>query len=134
MIIRDVLGRELPVTKMYADGSYNCPFCGSAVTGQWARYVACGNPACPANPAFPVEIARTRLAESEARLEEERRRQASLAWSKEYSRSRDDEHRAWEAEQIARARAGGYCERCLFQSGWERAKFIRHRGPCPKTR
>src|SRR2546427_8536186 len=49
MEMRDCLGREREVKRTYADGSFDCPFCTTAVFAE-RQDTRCSNPWCPASP------------------------------------------------------------------------------------
>lgn len=125
---RTVLGEERDAIRTYGDGSVDCPFCCTPQPGP------CENPYCDANPSWGVD----------ALLAHQEKRAAEVSWWEadkrirrvglESSRNRAAEHEAWRERQLAEASRRGACLRCLFQAGWERVKFIRHRGECPKSR
>jgi len=132
----DVLGRSRLVRDTYPDGSFTCPFCDAAVIAPAER---CENPGCSAstyaiaNPAC-AETFREKIAAEERRQAEEAERR--LNHERAMTRITEDNarHEAWRQEQIAEANRRGACLRCLFAPGWERVKFIRHRGGvCPKA-
>ena len=130
--VSTVLGDIKPVTRTYGDGSIDCPWCSSAII---APKTTCDNPGCDAYPGWAPEALRTRREKQAAELAERERDAKTRASVAEASRERAAEHRAWETAQVAKiAEAGkrGACLRCLFQSGWERAKFIKHRAECPR--
>mgnify|MGYP001576804977 FL=1 len=118
-----------PVRRFYSAGEWDCPFCSN-----WSTGPTCRNPYCYAYPGFPAEMARRRNAEVAARRKEEEDRRRNHEWAMQRSREDNERHTAWEQEQIAEAMRRGACVRCLFQPGWERVKFTRHRKPCPKER
>jgi len=136
MTLIDVLGREREIAQTFPDGSFTCPFCAAAVITPAER---CKNPGCPAstyaiaNPAC-AETFREKIAAEARRQAEERERR--LNHERAMTRITEDNarHEAWRAEQIAEATRRGACLRCLFAPGWERVKFVRHRGGvCPKV-
>ena len=133
-MLRDVLNRERPVTRTYPDGSFDCPFCAAAVLAPAAR---CENPWCPAST-YAIEHPSSALL-FQAKLDEEVRRQAETAeraanHTTAMAQIAEDRraHEAWLDAQYKEARRLGACLRCVVQPGWERSKFIKHRGPCPK--
>lgn len=66
-VMRIATGETRPITKVYANGAFDCPWCGG---GNDADNEHCANPACWANKhASPEEIhaARARHAEQEQR-------------------------------------------------------------------
>lgn len=128
IVITTVLGDSREVTRYY-DNGFDCPYCSYPV--QYPKMV-CENSSCEANIFWKPEVLREyrakRAAEKERRDRDERNRQ----WSMAYSQERFDAHKKWEQEQISKAKEMGACLGCLFQPGWERVKFIRHRKRCPK--
>lgn len=109
--ITDVLGRVRDVKHTWPDGSWECPFCFSAYDpsrglcrGQAQGYSEdcgigehCQNPACFANPHYPIERAREAMAAEE-------RRQAELASRAEIAEFRKryaEEQAAERREKIA---------------------------------
>ena len=151
-MITDVLGRVRPVDKVYPAGEWNCPFCWAAVSperdacrGRAGGYAAdcsgethCPNPACLANPHYPVARAREELAAAEAKAEEDRQRaeihRGVMARAEEARQART----AHQAEVRARAEERGACVSCALHSlrfGSAEAKFTRHRSPgaCPRV-
>lgn len=134
--VTDVTGETRAVDKTWPDGSYNCPFCGSAASPE-----GCKNPACSAgefalaNPAAArprYEEAKRRAAE---RKEEEARRQRDREWSENYRNEQLQEQARRRAEVEAEANRRGACVRCALEPLPYRApKYIKHRGPCPKGR
>ncbi len=129
--ISTVLGDFRTVTKSWDDGSVQCPYCTYPIGPE---EVSCPNPWCEAHTAWsPEALARHReekVREHAARKAEEDRRESI----KQAVADRNRVHAEWQAEQIAEAERRGACLTCLFQPGWERTKFVRHRGPCPKQR
>lgn len=128
--ITTVLGDSRPVTKTYGDGSVDCPYCSNAILFPKAT---CDNPWCEAHPSYsPEALTQFRIkkkADAERRAEDEATRKSVL----ESAVLRNEEHVRWQSEQTAEAKRRGACLNCLFQAGWERVKFIRHRGVCPKA-
>lgn len=137
LAVTNVLGETREVEKVYADGSYNCPFCFGAVTpAMVARSGGCENPARIANKSVSVEWARRQVEAATARRDEEARRQRDLEWGRRYREEQADNERARRRELEAQALARGACTRCLFKDyGWQvgRPKFVKHRGLCPKA-
>lgn len=128
----DVLGRERPVARTYEDGSHDCPFCCAAVVTPAER---CENPACPASshasPALaPIFRAQLNKEERDAvdaarrrtdhRLAMERAEADRAARVEDWSKRRDE------------ARRRGACELCATRDMYRPAKYVRHRGPCPR--
>ncbi len=150
MNITDVLGRVRAVEKIYDNGSWNCPFCFSAVgvdrdvcetrhySGRGCGKTHCQNPACFANPHYPPDRARAELAARAARAREEASRKANHEWA--MARAEDDRQAraAHQAEVREEAEKRGACVSCALHSlrfGAAEAKFTRHRNPgaCPRV-
>jgi hypothetical protein len=131
-----VLGEERQTDKVWPDGSYTCPFCGSA-----AHKEGCKNPACSAgefalaNPERMRAIYAQRKAEADARKAEEADRQATREWSARYHKEqRLEQARAREAV-VAEANRRGACVTCALEPlPYRPPKYIKHRGACPKER
>lgn len=94
--IVDVVGRVRPIDKLYPDGSWNCPFCSAAVPIDRAcqEYRAecspgthCPNPACCANPHYPVVRAIEEIARADARAKEAKEREEINAFRADYANS-----------------------------------------------
>lgn len=148
--ITDVLGRVRPVDKVYPDGSWHCPFCMSAVsperdTCSRARGYAvqcvlpliahCHNPACYANPHYPIARAREELAEAERRAEDERQRKANHEWAMKRSAEERDA-RAARVQEIRRtASQREACTSCALHSArfGGPVKYTKHRSKCPRA-
>ena len=134
MNITDVMGRSRPVDRVYDDGSWNCPFCFSAVrlSEGW-----CHGPGCFANPSYPVDRAREELKKAEARDREDAQRKANHAFAMKRAEE-DRQARAAHVEGIRQeAQERGACVRCALHSvrfGGMLAKFTKHRGACPLER
>jgi len=126
---KDVLGNEREITQRWADGSFACPFCTYPVTG-----THCCNPWCVANPTMSAATAAELYAERAKKAEAEERAKRDRESIAAFHREQRDAHAAWRAEQTAECERRGACVRCLFQPGWQRAKFVRHRGKCPKEK
>lgn len=149
--ITDVLGRVRPVEKVYPAGEWNCPFCWAAVSPERDVCLAargtymtdcdsgvhCPNPACFANPHYPVDRARAELAEAEERAREEARRKEIHEWAMKRAEE-DRQARAANTDSVrAQAEAKGACAPCALFSlrfGAAVAKFTKHRGACPRAR
>lgn len=127
--VTTVLGDSRPVTRTYGDGSVDCPWCSSPIL---VGLTECQNPACWAYPSWKPEALREHMAKVELQKAREARDEANRRAVHAAYVSRQAEHEVWEAEQIAEAKRRGACLRCLFQAGWERVKFVKHRKPCPK--
>jgi len=117
-LVADCLGRTRQILCVYADGSYSCPFCCSAVP---AGRIGCSNPECFARggdlPPFPREKAEKILRAARQRAELERAERA-----------------AWEAEQLREAERRGACVTCARRAmrfDERKVKFVKHRKQCP---
>lgn len=148
MQITDVLGRTRAVAHSWPDGSWECPFCAYAYDpkrgkcrGRAAGYHTdcgegehCQNPACFANPHYPVERAREALTTDERRKKEE----AARIRDAESARRRAEQDREVRVAKIAAIRAeaeqGGACVRCALKDAPYRTKFVKHRRKCPLER
>ena len=127
MMIANVLGEEKEVTQYYGDGSYDCPHCHYPVRAD-EGLGPCRNPWCLANPGVPVEWAKKQQAEwtEKAQKEAERRRNHELAMERiaEWKQVEGE----LRTEKLERAKAEGYCLRCLVKSSFR--KQVRHRHGC----
>lgn len=144
--ITDVLGRVRDVQRTWPNGSWECPFCCSAVDPERDRCrgtvhgyrndcdgaLHCQNPACFANPHYPVERAREVLATEERKRAEEARRLVDRAWAKKYAEGQA-QARAEKIRSIQKeAQARGACIRCALKDApYRESKFIKHRTRCP---
>jgi hypothetical protein len=136
--VRDVLGREREIAKRYDDGSFNCPFCTYAV---WTPAERCENPGCPASVdaiANPVcaGLFREQLAAEQRMANERREREANHAAAMAHikaARAAREEAVLHVATVAANAGACVDCAVALVQQ-YRPAKYIRHRGPCPRSR
>ncbi len=153
--VTDVLGRQRETEHVWPDGSYRCPFCGSAVSREIActsycriDHLHCGNPFCIANPHMPPERAAEIMAkEEEARRDLERRERDARAWRERMDAAQHADDETWSAAR-AEAERRGACIECLRASCWRdfgsqynpperphgRARLVRHRGECPRER
>lgn len=131
MIITDVLGRERPADKVWPDGSYNCPFCWAAV---FPDKRPCPNPACTANPGYPIERAREELARQEQREKERREREKLEDWRREYAEQRHQERLAVLTNIQSEAMRRGACVDCALKDAPYRTKYVKHRTTCPLKR
>ena len=141
MEITDVLGRVRTVENVYPDGAWNCPFCWAAVSperpcagyaGGCAYAAHCPNPACYANPHFPVEVARAETADNERKKREEAERKANHDWAMKRA-AEDRETRASAArEAVEEANRRGACANCALHSMrfGQAPRFVKHRGNC----
>lgn len=146
--VTDVLGNVRPVKHAWPDGSWECPFCGygydpkrGPCKGRAAGYHTdcgtgqhCQNPACFANPHYPVDRARQELAAHERRKAEEAARLRDL----ESARKRAESERAALAQKLAEIRVEaeqrGACVRCALADAPYRVKFVKHRTVCPRSK
>ncbi len=136
-VCTNVLDEIREITRTYPDGSFDCPFCLAAVIAPAAR---CSNPWCSACDYAMSDPERTRPAFAERRRKEEAerlRQQEEKARRESVARAAEERHQAheqWERDTYAEARRRGACLRCVIAPGWERAKFVKHRGACPRTK
>lgn len=143
--VMDVLGNVRLVKHTWSDGSWECPFCSYGYNpkygpckGKAAGYHTdcgagehCQNPACFANPHYPVERARQELAAHERRKAEEA---ARIRIHEDAMRRIEADRKARDAKLAAiRAEADskGACIRCALKDAPYRVKFVKHRGTCP---
>lgn len=136
LTVTDVIGRQREAPHVWPDGSYTCPFCGSAV-GPTDK--ACPNPACPAGQYASPERVRAGIEREEQRKQEEASRQEIREFQTKYAEDTRRERLDRQAELTAEAVRRGACTRCLgktsaFQIGYGTPKFVRHRGLCPLGR
>lgn len=130
--LTDLLGEERPVRRTYPDGSFDCPFCSSAVPTPAAR---CANPWCSASvdalahpesaPSFRKRA--ERLAREE--VERTRRRRDNEAAMRRIGEDRAAREAA-ESNLLARVQAARGCWRCSSRLG----RVTRHRIACPRAR
>ncbi len=154
--ITDVLGKTLPVTHTWPNGSWECPHCGygydhsrgpckGRAMGYRAdctsdelpveqRGIHCQNPACFANPHYPVEEARTRLAEHARRKAEDAARQLNHESTMKRIAKEKIARDARIAEIRAEAIERGCCVRCALKDAHYRVKYVKHRVKCPLER
>jgi len=145
LLVRSVLGDSRSADIRPGDGFpwFNCPFCGYAVfvnephpehaaLGNASRDGICQTPWCLANPAMPLDAARVARGEAILRdmKDEERARNHRLAMQRIESDRKEAELQR--QKTVAEAKRRGACLACLFGPGG-RPKFVRHRGPCPKS-
>jgi hypothetical protein len=133
--LTDVLNRERAITRTYADGSFDCPFCAVAVITPAVR---CENPGCSAStyamadPRCAVHF-REQAERDEARKAEEARRRRDAEWAMKRHQEEQTERAAWIAEQHAEQERRGTCRRCLNPDPFRRvARFVKHRNACPQ--
>ena len=130
MELTNVLGETLLVLKFYEDGSFNCPFCSYAVI---APATLCSNPWCSANPTMPVAAAQKIVDDAAKRKAEEERRKSLHTWSMQRIAEDRQAKAQFRADTIAEAKNRGTCVRCCLDN-YDRVKFVKHRGTCPKER
>lgn len=137
-------GEARPIERVWPDGSYECPWCRYGVQADAA---GCGNPNCFAlvgSSYWTAERIAAVRAEQQARRDEEARRkrdhEAAMA---RIAAERQHDTDKW-SEVRAEAEHRGACVACLRASDWRsygnpwnakpdgRAKFVRHRGACPR--
>jgi hypothetical protein len=135
-VVRNVLGEERQIEKVWPDGSYNCPFCGSAASPS-----GCKNPACSAgewalsNPEKTRHHYAEQRRQYEERQAEEKRRQEVREFSDRYREEQQHKHALKRAQVEGEARRRGACVHCALEPLPYRApKYIKHRGTCPKER
>src|SRR5262249_9142109 len=131
MTITDVLGRQREAGNVWPDGSYNCPFCASAVLSEaderftrcsWPRCqvagLHCQNPWCTANPHMPVASAQEIVDRAEQRRQEEARRERDhQLWRERMDATKRADDETWAAAR-AEAERKGACVVCLLKSDW----------------
>jgi len=154
--ITDVLGTTLPVKLSWLDGSWECPHCSygydpargpckgraqgyrtdctSAELPVEQRGVHCQNPACFANPHYPVEEARKRIDEHNRRKAEETSRQRNHEWAAQQREQGRIARVARLAEIRTEAIGKGCCVRCALKDAPYRVKYVKHRVKCPLGR
>lgn len=120
-------GEARPITRWFADGWFNCPWCGSANLPD-ARH--CDNPACWASTYATAENVRAdqdRIAREAAAREQWHRDAAAQAAAQE--RYQQQRAQLWQ-QCVATATERGACLTCLRASRWETApRYRRHRRP-----
>ena len=131
MLISTVIGEAREAARTYPDGSVDCPFCFNPIMTPETK---CQNPWCDASPSWTVDALRTRQAKRQEQATRTAQGAALRQSVAQATNERRAEHQAWESTQIAEAQARGACLRCLFASGWERVRFVKHRQGCPVYR
>lgn len=147
--ITDVLGRIRDVKHTWPDGSWECPFCFAGFDpsrgpcrGRTQGYREdcgkgehCQNPACFANPHYPVERAREVMAAEERRRAEEAQRIEIAEFQRKYAEEQAAERREKIAAIRAEAESRGFCVRCALKDApYRTPKYIKHRTRCPFDR
>ena len=147
--ITDVLGRVRDVRHTWPDGSWECPFCFAGFDpsrgpcrGKAQGYREdcgsgehCQNPACFANPHYPVERAREVMAAEERRRAEEQQRIEIVEFRRKYAEEQATERREKIAAIRAEAQSRGACVQCALKDAPDRTpKYIKHRTRCPLSR
>ena len=128
--ITTVLGDSRPASRYYEDGSFDCPYCWAAVI---SPATTCPNPGCESSPYWTPEKLAASRAKDEAKRIEEAQRKRNHEWAMERIQEDKRTRAAWREEQIEIAKVKGTCLRCLIDN-YDRVKFIKHRGICPKSR
>ena len=139
-------GEARPIERIWPDGSYECPWCRYGVQ---AGADGCPNPNCFAlvgSSYWTAErIAGVRAAHEARAAEEARRKRDHEAAMARIEAERHERTDKW-AAVAAEAERRGACLACLRASAWEsygnpwnarpegRARFVKHRGPCPARR
>lgn len=133
IVVRLADGEERPA-ETYPDESYNCPFCGAAVSREgviWDREVwdrrGCANPACTVNMSTE-ELAAKRARDAEREAVQASGDALATALLQAVDERREREAGLW-AELKTRAEQDGCCLRCLWRSRWSVGEptFRRHR-------
>lgn len=128
--LTNVLGATLPIVRRYEDGSFDCPFCHNAVI---VPITECQNPWCAANPLMPVAAAQKAADKAAEQQREDDRRKRDTA----FAILRIEEGRAsaaqFRADTYAEAKRRGTCVACCLDK-YDRVRFVKHRGMCPKAR
>lgn len=140
-------GETRLVVKVWPDGAWDCPFCGSPNDPSEKFYQErgwpgpCGNPACLVGGCGdPEHVAEIRL-----RQQQDAERASQRAWLHRWQEDdrvkRDQARRAAVDAFTLEAQEHGYCAECWGRStSWglwlDRAKKVRHRSPenCPSVR
>lgn len=140
MEITDVLGRVRPVDKVFPAGEWNCPFCLAAVCPERTPCYAtactlgahCPNPACFANPHYPVERARAEMTEAARRKREDDDRRANHEWAMKRAEEESWVRERQRVEVVEEARRRGACATCALRSIRFSAapKYTKHRVKC----
>jgi hypothetical protein len=128
LTVRTCLGDERLVTRTYADGSAECPFCSYPITPGQSH-----NPWCDAHPGYTPEKLQAQRDTRAAAEREGRDRRANHASAMRRIAEERESREAWEHEQYAEARRRGACLRCLFGAS-SGVHFVKHRGPCPRDK
>lgn len=138
MRVKTVLGDEQEVTRTYGDGSIDCPYCQQPILvgtfDRKAEYVDCPNGFCDANPNYPPQALAEHRAARAAKTADDARRKRDAEWARERSFQEKAARDAREAEELAEARRRGTCVACLWSGPGGKVKYVKHRGPCPKSR
>lgn len=129
--VTTVLLDTRPATHFYGNGDYDCPFCTNAILRTEGQST-CQNPFCDANCLW--EPAKLQAARDKRAVEQRERedRHRTINYRIQQAEADRERHEEWRKFQVAEAKRRGACLNCLFQSGWERVKFIKHRNLCPK--
>jgi hypothetical protein len=126
-VMRIATGETRPITRVWPDGAYTCPWCGAANN---AAAQQCRNPACWASPWATADGVRAEQ-ERRARIDGEaaERRRAATAAAEAAERTREADRLLWQ-RRLDEARTRGACIDCLRASHWRvEPRFVRHRRP-----
>jgi hypothetical protein len=136
-VVRTVLGDERTATRIYGDGSIDCPFCSNAISAErdstYLQDGTCPNPWCDANPSWQPHALQAHREKREREAQEVAARARNHRAAMERISREREEQQEWEAQKIEEAKQRGACLRCLFQPGYRAVKFVRHRKECPKA-
>lgn len=135
--IRTNLGESRPATRVYGDGSVDCPWCHNAISAVHNPHELaagqCPNPWCDANPhATPATIQASRDKEASRLAQEAERKRNHAAAMARIDQERNDRARFY-AETRQEAERRGSCVRCCIDK-YSRVRFVKHRGACPNGR
>jgi len=131
--VKDVLGRERPVTRTYGDGSVDCPFCTYAIV---VPNLTCGNPWCVAHPSMPVARAQETVDAAAREAEAGLRRMRDAHAARECQLADHAARKRVERADLDEAAKRGACTRCLghYHATGAGKKFTRHlHRPCPRN-
>nr|MDT0658790.1 hypothetical protein [Micromonospora sp. DSM 115978] len=120
-------GEARQITKWFANGWFNCPWCGAANPAD-AQH--CDNPACWASKYATAENVRAgQDRDAREAAEREQRHQAAAAQAAAQERYQQQRAELWQ-QRVATATERGACLTCLRASRWETEPlYRRHRRP-----
>lgn len=130
-VVTLVSGESREITRVWADGAYECPWCWYPVRADEAE---CGNPACDTR--LDAAGLAARRAEQAARVQAAEREASLRRWEAERRAEREAAETALWAELSGRASDAGECIACLRRSYWRSSpRFVRHRDSsnCPNA-